>query len=115
MTNVWTAFEQVYSTALVVVTQQLSLRHNLSLRQTLTAIHDKSTAWDGLGSALLNLWKQTSLAASIWGTTSVVFYLMGTSILHVSTPALFHLEPYNNTIRGNITTTLATSLPSNNL
>lgn len=83
---------KIYTVVLVVVTQQLAIQGILLKRQMLTTAHDESTAWSGLGSALLVLWKQTRIAASVVGTILITIYLMGISVLHVSTPSLFSLQ-----------------------
>ena len=92
MLTSYVEFWEIYSVVLVVVTQQLAIQGVLIKHQTLTAAHDESTAWTGLGSALLVLWKQTHVAASVVGTISITIYLVGISVLHVSTPSLFSLQ-----------------------
>ena len=87
--------EQTYTILLVVTTQRLALCGILLRRQTLTATHDESTAWIGLGSALLVLWKQTRIAASVVGTSLITIYLVGISVLHISTPSLFNLQVFD--------------------
>ncbi|KAI0945664.1 hypothetical protein AcW1_001832 [Taiwanofungus camphoratus] len=73
------------------------MRRILLKRQTLTAIHDLAGAWNGLGSALLSLWRQAFLAASVVGTLQVVVYLASLSVIHIATPALFSTELFNHT------------------
>jgi len=85
----------VFTTALVIVTQQLAHRDILLQRQTLTASHDQSTAWMGLGSALLVVWRQFRIPASVFGTLLVSVYLIGIAILHISTPSLFNLQIFD--------------------
>jgi hypothetical protein len=79
---------------MVVIMQQLTTRGILVKRQMLTTTHDECTAWTGLGSALLVLWRQTHIAASVVGTLLIAIYLIGISVLHVSTPSLFSLEVF---------------------
>ncbi|KIM72760.1 hypothetical protein PILCRDRAFT_15822 [Piloderma croceum F 1598] len=88
-------FISTYTVLLVVTTQRLALYGILLRRQTLTATHDESTAWVGLGSALLVLWKQTHIAASVVGTSLITIYLVGISVLHISTPSLFTLQVFD--------------------
>jgi hypothetical protein len=85
---------QTYTVVLVVVTQQLAIHGILLRRQNLTATHDESTAWIGLGSALLVLLKQTRIAASVVGVSLITIYLVGISVLHISTPSLFTLQVF---------------------
>ncbi|KIJ18128.1 hypothetical protein PAXINDRAFT_154045 [Paxillus involutus ATCC 200175] len=96
----------VYQGALIVITQQLALRSNLLRRQTLTALHDKSVAWGGLGASILSLWRQVSVPAAVHGTLCVVLYLVSISILHVSSSSLINVETYNT----NVPTTVRTLL-----
>ncbi|KAF7334800.1 hypothetical protein MSAN_02366600 [Mycena sanguinolenta] len=65
---------------------------------TLTAIHDVISAWAGLGSALISLWKQASVPASVFGTLNIVGYLCCISILHISIPAMISVEVFNTTL-----------------
>jgi hypothetical protein len=86
--------EQVYTVVLVLVTQQLTIRGIFLKHQTLTATHDEMRAWAGLGAALTVLWKQTQIAASVFGTLLTVIYLIGISILHISTPSLLNFQAF---------------------
>ncbi|KAI0929983.1 hypothetical protein AcV5_006808 [Taiwanofungus camphoratus] len=86
-----------YSVVLLVSTQRLALKRVLLKRQTLTAAHDVSSAWTGLGAALVSLWRQTSISASLFGTSLVAMYLAGTAVLHITTLSLFVIEAFNNT------------------
>ena len=95
---------QIYTVALVVITQQLATQGSLFKYQTLTATHDDSTAWTGLGSALLVLRQQKNIAASVVGTLLVTIYLIGISILHISTPSLFNLQVFEQPNKSNIST-----------
>ena len=85
---------QVYTVVLVVITQKLATQGMLLKPQTLTATHDESVAWSGLGSALLVLLKQTRIPASVLGTLLIAIYLIGISVLHISTPSLFNLQVF---------------------
>jgi hypothetical protein len=85
---------QVYSTLLVFVTQKLSMRRSLQKNQTLTVTHDNAAAWMGLGSALLHIWHQKSVPASVSGVSVVFLYLGGILILHITTPALLSPDTF---------------------
>ncbi|KAI0935251.1 hypothetical protein AcV7_003741 [Taiwanofungus camphoratus] len=80
-----------------VSTQRLALKRVLLKRQTFTAAHDVSSAWTGLGAALVSLWRQTSISASLFGTSLVAMHLAGITVLHIATPSLFVIEAFNNT------------------
>ncbi|KAJ7600274.1 hypothetical protein C8J56DRAFT_734024, partial [Mycena floridula] len=58
---------QVYLTILLYITQRLALRRILYSTKTITGIHDRQTAWSGLGSAINSCWNQLSVSASVWG------------------------------------------------
>ncbi|GJE98956.1 hypothetical protein PsYK624_151940 [Phanerochaete sordida] len=103
------AFATVYTAALVLVTQRLALRAALRTRQTLTAVHDKSAAWLGLGAALDALWQQTKLRAAPGGVALVTLYLLCVFALHISVPSLFHVVPANVTTLRSVQTTLVTA------
>jgi hypothetical protein len=85
---------QVYSAVLVLVTQMLSLRRSLKMDQTLTATHDTSAAWAGLGSATVLAWNQKAVPASIVGVFLVFLYLGSISVLHITIPALFSIQAF---------------------
>ncbi|KAK0470279.1 uncharacterized protein EV420DRAFT_103005 [Desarmillaria tabescens] len=96
----------IYLAVLVFVSQQLATRRNLQTRQTLTATHDNISAWTGLGAALLAIWRQTSIAASVVGALCVAAYFVFAAVLHITTPAIFSLQPFNTTRYTAISTTL---------
>ncbi|KAF7348043.1 hypothetical protein MSAN_01756700 [Mycena sanguinolenta] len=87
-----------YTAILVFLTQTLTMWHNFGPNRTLTAIHDTISAWAGLGSALVSLWNQVSVPASVLGTLSIVSYLSCISILHISLPAIISVEAFNATV-----------------
>ncbi|KAF7378111.1 hypothetical protein MSAN_00235300 [Mycena sanguinolenta] len=91
-------FGTVYSAVLVFLTQTLAMRCNFRPNQTLTAIHDSISAWVGLGSALVTLWNQVAVPASVFGTLNIVGYLSCISILHISIPAILSVEVFNTTV-----------------
>ena len=76
----------------------MAFRSELYVSQTLTALHDKSNAWLGLGAALTSLWAQAKLQAAIVGVGYVVAYLLGVWILHITIPTMVNVVPYNMTV-----------------
>ena len=38
--------------------QDLALKRNFGLRQSLSSLHDKTAAWFGLGASIMGLWAQ---------------------------------------------------------
>lgn len=92
------ASQQAFSALLVFVTQRQALRVHLSLRQTLTSLHDCLTSWTGLGPALLSVRYQTRQSSSARITVLMIaVYLVAIFAYHTAAPALFDLEPYNAT------------------
>ncbi|KAJ7312466.1 hypothetical protein DFH08DRAFT_897062 [Mycena albidolilacea] len=97
ITAVTQTFGTIYLAVLVLVTQKLSMRRNLVTAQPLTATHDNTAAWAGIGSAFLHIWHQKAVRASITGILSVFLYLATVLVLHITTPGLFSLETFNST------------------
>ncbi|KAJ7469232.1 hypothetical protein FB451DRAFT_1479164 [Mycena latifolia] len=96
ITAITTAFGTLYSALLVLVTQTLYTRRSIRMDSTLTAIHDTAAAWNGIGSAVLHLWHQMTVRASVLGVCSALLYLGNILVLHVTTPALFSLETFRS-------------------
>ncbi|KAJ7343832.1 hypothetical protein DFH08DRAFT_810378 [Mycena albidolilacea] len=91
-----TAFGTIFSAILVFVTQALSRRQSLQMDQVLTATHDNAAAWGGIGAALLHLWYQKAVCASIGRTLTATLYLMAISALHITISSLFSLVTFNS-------------------
>lgn len=98
---------QLYLAALVLVTQRVALIHDLNTRQTLTAIHDKTSAWLGLGSSLLALIDQFKLPSAVPSVICTGIYLAGIAALHITIPAFVSINTYNATVFTKQTTQLA--------
>ncbi|KAJ7156302.1 hypothetical protein C8R46DRAFT_1040834 [Mycena filopes] len=96
LTAVTTTFGTTYSALLVFLTQTLSTRRSLQIKQTVTAIHDSAAAWAGIGSAILHLWRQTAVRGSTFGVLSALVYLGNILVLHITTPALFSVVAFNS-------------------
>ncbi|KAJ6568910.1 hypothetical protein B0H19DRAFT_1373327 [Mycena capillaripes] len=92
VTATTTTFGTIYSALLVFITQTLSMRRDLHIRQSLTATHDNTAAWSGLGSAAFCVWHQMAVAASVPGVLSALLYLGSIAILHVTMPNMFLLQ-----------------------
>ncbi|KAF8193156.1 hypothetical protein K438DRAFT_1829199 [Mycena galopus ATCC 62051] len=93
-----TAFGMIYCTVLVYLTQRLAITYAIQKYSLLTAIHDKTLAWTGIGSAALALYKQVKLPASPLGTLSVCLYVATISVLHITNPALVSVESFSLSI-----------------
>lgn len=95
---------QTYYAALVFLTQKLSMKKGLQESQMLTATHDNTAAWAGIGSALSRVWYQKAVPASPIGVLSAFFYLGNILVLHITTPALFSLQTFNSSRSTTVTT-----------
>ncbi|KAK0200465.1 hypothetical protein DFS33DRAFT_158641 [Desarmillaria ectypa] len=96
----------LYLAGLIFVSQQLGARRNARTRQTLTATSDNMAAWSGLGAALASLWRQKALVASLVPSLLVVGYFVCIAVLNITTPAIFSLQPFNQTRSTIVATTL---------
>ncbi|KAK0433722.1 hypothetical protein EV421DRAFT_1378551 [Armillaria borealis] len=96
----------LYLAGIIFVSQQLGARRNARTRQTLTATSDNMAAWSGLGAALASLWRQKTLMASLVPSLLVVGYFVCIAVLNITTPAIFSLQPFNQTRNAVIATTL---------
>lgn len=81
------------------------------MRQTLSALHDKQSAWLGLGSSTLTLWRQLKVNTAAKGIIAITVYLCGVFTLHVTTPSLFDVVPFNVTTVKTQPTVLVRSSP----
>ena len=73
---------------MIATTQQLAIRINLARKQFVTTTHDVAFAWSGLGAAVMSLWRQHTLAASVWQVLTITVYLGSIAILHITIPTL---------------------------
>ena len=73
---------------MIVTTQQLAIRIHLSRKQYVTTTHDVALAWSGLGAAVMSLWRQHTLPASVWQVLTIAIYLGSIAILHITIPTL---------------------------
>ncbi|KAJ7214291.1 hypothetical protein C8J57DRAFT_1397298 [Mycena rebaudengoi] len=83
-----------YSVLLVLVTQQIALHRAVTSYQTLTAIHDITSSWSGLGAAIVSCWRQLAIPASVPGTgaVTVYFYLACIAMIHILFPTTIKLQ-----------------------
>lgn len=91
----FTAFHQVYLAGILVLTQKLALCREFCTRQTLSAIHDKSSAWLSLGSSVFSLWHQLQVPAATSGVIQITLYLLGIFVLHITIPTIASVVVYN--------------------
>ncbi|KAG2359326.1 hypothetical protein BDR07DRAFT_1378752 [Suillus spraguei] len=101
------AFYTIYTAVLLFLTQRLAVSRMLVRNQTLTAIHDISGAWAGLGSALNGVRQQIDIPASWWMTSAVTIYLASISVLHVTSSTLLQLQTFNASMTTSVPTILA--------
>ena len=77
---------------MVVTTQQLAMKIQLSRFQYLTTTHDVALAWSGLGASLVSLWRQARLPVSLWQVMTVAVYLGCIAVLHITLPTLVSFD-----------------------
>ncbi|KAG2335497.1 hypothetical protein BDR05DRAFT_971644 [Suillus weaverae] len=100
------AFYTIYTAVLLFLTQRLAMSRTLVRRLKLTAIHDISGAWAGLGSALSSIWRQIDIPASWWAISAVTVYLASISVLHVTSSTLLQFQTFNTSMATSVSTTL---------
>jgi hypothetical protein len=67
------------------------MRRDLQIHQPLTT-HDNAAAWSGLGSAVLHIWHQRTVVASMEGVLLAALYLGNIAILHITMPNMLLLQ-----------------------
>lgn len=75
----------------LLVTQGLALTRNYHVAQSLSALHEKSAAWLGLGSAFIGMWRQRTHRAAPLDVFCILLYLSCLFALGVTTPALVNV------------------------
>ena len=78
------------------ITQQLATSAIVAQEHYLTAVHDITQAWTGIGAALYALWKQTKVASSTWTLLGVVSYLACVSTLHIASTTIMQFTAFNS-------------------
>ncbi|KAG1731025.1 hypothetical protein EDB19DRAFT_1831845 [Suillus lakei] len=100
------AFYTIYTAVLLFLTQRLAMSRALVRHLKLTAIHDISGAWAGLGSALNIIWQQIDIPASWWAVSAVTAYLASISVLHITSSTLLQFQTFNTSMATSVSTTL---------
>ncbi|KIK92696.1 hypothetical protein PAXRUDRAFT_13082 [Paxillus rubicundulus Ve08.2h10] len=108
-------FYTLYTAGLVFVTQRLALSRFIARRQYLTAVHDISSAWPGIGAAISAVWAQRRVASSTWMTIAVMIYLGCISTLHIASSTVMQFTAFNSTITTSVQSSMAWPGPSVNL
>jgi hypothetical protein len=101
---------KLYLAMLLTLTQRLALRRNILQAQTLTSLHDRTTSWNGLFSALKRLTKVRPVSAHLTLTALYLALLFG---LHNTIPALINTSP--DSPLTNITISIVRMQPPANL
>ncbi|KAJ3551977.1 hypothetical protein NM688_g4402 [Phlebia brevispora] len=101
------SFAIAYCAVLVLLTQRITLHEFIKRPHTLTAIHDKSSAWLGLGASLQTLGRQTSVVTDLLGVSMITMYLLLIFVVHTTLPGIFGVTTQNATIFTTHPTTLA--------
>ncbi|KAJ3556625.1 hypothetical protein NM688_g1922 [Phlebia brevispora] len=101
------AFTITYCAILVLLTQRITLHDLINKPQTLSAIHDKSSAWLGLGSSLQTLARQATLVTDFLSVSMITAYLLLIFVVHTTLPGIFGVATVNVTVSSTYPTTLA--------
>ncbi|KAJ3557272.1 hypothetical protein NM688_g1559 [Phlebia brevispora] len=112
LTVVSQTFTIAYCAILAVLTQRITLHELIQRPQTLTAIHDKSSAWLGLGASLQALARQRKLVTDILGVSMITIYLLLIFVIHTTLPGIFGVTTQSITSFATYPTTLARQIAS---
>lgn len=63
----------------------------------LTAVHDISQAWTGIGASVYALLQQMKTASSVWTILGVTTYLACVSVLHIASTTIVQFTAFNST------------------
>ncbi|KAJ3520096.1 hypothetical protein NM688_g9210 [Phlebia brevispora] len=110
ITVVSQSFTIAYCAVMVLLTQRITLNGFMKRPQTLTAIHDKSSAWLGLGASLQTLGRQRKLITDLLGISMITLYLLLIFVVHTTLPGIFGVTTQNVTTFATYPTTLARQL-----
>ncbi|KAF8554057.1 hypothetical protein OG21DRAFT_1581203 [Imleria badia] len=91
------AFYVLYTIFLVSITQQLAMRTLIIQSQYLTAVHDITQAWTGIGAAVSALLQQIKISSSLQTLLGVGTYLACISALHIISTTIMEFTPFDNT------------------
>ncbi|KAF8837093.1 hypothetical protein BDN67DRAFT_1005137 [Paxillus ammoniavirescens] len=108
-------FYTLYTAGLVFITQRLALSRFIARRQYLTAVHDVSSAWSGIGAAISAVWQQRRVASSTWMTIAVMIYFGCVSTLHIASSTIMQFTAFNSTSITLVQSSMAWPDPSVNL
>jgi hypothetical protein len=89
---------------MVFVVQQLVVCRDLYRSSRLTSLHDSNLAWQGLGGAIMTLYRQKQLPDRVWSAIAAAFYLGGIATLHATIPALYSVQVFNTTLNMEVAT-----------
>ncbi|KIJ08401.1 hypothetical protein PAXINDRAFT_18463 [Paxillus involutus ATCC 200175] len=101
------AFYTLYTAGQVFITQRLALSRFIAQRRYLTAVHDVSSAWLGIGAAIDAVWQQRKVASSTWVTIAVMIYLGCVSVLHIASSTIMQFTAFNSTITTSVQSSMA--------
>ena len=99
----------------MLITQRLALSAATAKRQKLTAVHDVTGAWNGIGAAISALWQQTKVVSSLSTLLLVLTYLSCISGLHIISSSVIQFQAFNSSISGVVPSVLALPPSSVNL
>ncbi|KAJ7055454.1 hypothetical protein C8F01DRAFT_1320443 [Mycena amicta] len=99
-----TGFGTTYLALVLYLTQNGAIQKLINKTQAITATHDQGNSWAGLGAALISLFKQRVLSASVAGTLWIFVYLGLLSLLHVMIPSMVTVQAFNQTSSAEVQT-----------
>ncbi len=91
LASLYVSYLQIYAIALIYLTQQLTLDRDLHRSVSLSAYSDKSTAWSGIGTALIVVWSQRKVRTAPLAIVLIVIYLACIFGLGLTTPAMVNV------------------------
>ena len=97
------------------MTQRLALSAVMAQWTKLTAVHDISGAWNGIGAAIGALWQQTKVTSSPSTLLSVLIYLGCILGLHIISSSVIQFEAFNSPVTSVVPSSLAWTSSSVNL
>ncbi|KAJ7191968.1 hypothetical protein GGX14DRAFT_596714 [Mycena pura] len=99
-----TAFGTIFYAILIYLTQRLATTNTIHKYSLLTAIHEKSIAWTGIGSAFSTLYEKIKSPGPCLEILIIWLYLATISGLHVTTSALVSVESFNLSVSTKVQT-----------
>ncbi|KAI0319675.1 hypothetical protein OF83DRAFT_761173 [Amylostereum chailletii] len=98
----------VLTTALIAVMAPLAIRTQFLKPQTLTALSDVSSSWNGLGISALTLYHNIRLSAAFFPVLLTTIYFLALTGLHITTPLILTIPIVEVTRQETVPTVIGT-------